>query len=129
MRHTLIFLEILHTLGALNSPNNRFSMTYSLKCFYSLGSNLSSSDWTWVRERLTSRESMLDRPESSLTFYDFLESLNPESDEYDTDLEDNFEPLNLDDDRTGLTRYNKICDEKGMIVHIVSFKAFNGYLV
>jgi len=79
-----------------------------------VGSNLSYSDWAWVRERLASRQSVMDRPESSLTFYDFLESLNPDSDEYDTDLEDNFQAIDLDDDKTGLKRYKKICDRKGI---------------
>ena len=70
-----------------------------------------------MRERLASRESVTDRPESTLTFYDFLESLNPDSDEYDTDLEDNFQAIDLSGDRTGLKRYRKICDEKGAEVY------------
>ena len=66
---------------------------------------------------MASRESVMERPESSLTFDDFLESLNPDSDEYDTDLEDNFQNLNLlDDDSTGVRHYKLVCKQRGKII-------------
>ena len=86
-----------------------------------LGS-LSFTDWDWVRKRLASRETILERPNSCLTFSNFLETLSLDSDEYDTDLEDDFPLPNLSsNDRTGLHKYKQICVNKGTVL----FRIFN----
>nr|CAB3263535.1 leucine-rich repeat-containing protein 74 [Phallusia mammillata] len=73
------------------------------------------TDWGWVRERLASRESGMSRPESSLTFSDFLDGLEPHSDEYDTDLEDDFVNRYIDDDDpTGVRHYKETCRMNGI---------------
>ncbi|XP_077970865.1 uncharacterized protein LOC120329030 [Styela clava] len=75
----------------------------------------STTDWDWVRSKLLSRDSVK-RPESSMTFDDFLNGLDPDSDEYDTDLEDAYyteehEPY----DPTGIWHYEKLCKIKGTV--------------
>ena len=60
----------------------------------------------------------MDRPDSSLTFYDFLETLNLDSDEYDTDLEDETGGL-IDRDCTGVENYKKFCDYKGNLGFLI----------
>ncbi|XP_076806939.1 uncharacterized protein LOC143450324 isoform X2 [Clavelina lepadiformis] len=95
----------------------RISPDFHLKPNETPRSNVTSTDWEWVRERLASRESAFTRPESSLTFADFLDALEPGSDEYDTDLEDNFVDCNYESrDFTGLSNYKQACRRKGIPV-------------
>ncbi|CAK8690894.1 unnamed protein product [Clavelina lepadiformis] len=95
----------------------RISPDFHLKPNETPRSNVTSTDWEWVRERLASRESAFTRPESSLTFADFLDALEPGSDEYDTDLEDNFVDCNYESrDFTGLSNYKQACHRKGIPV-------------
>ena len=52
------------------------------------------------------------RPETEMTFYDFLDDFNWNSDEYDTDLEDNNVDENKKTDPTGVKDYLNACQSK-----------------
>jgi len=85
-------------------------------CKHFTGSVTTGSDWAWVRERLASRESGATRPDSSMTFADFLDCLNLDSDEYDTDLEEEFNDYDTnDDDPTGIWHYRRMCHIRGWL--------------
>lgn len=67
-----------------------------------------------MRSKLLSRDS-IKRPESSMTFDDFIEELDPDSDDYDTDLEDAYFSSEAEpDDPTGIWYYHRICEQKSM---------------
>nr|XP_002127082.1 leucine-rich repeat-containing protein 74A [Ciona intestinalis] len=94
------------------SPTN---VNLAKQPFVTPRSTVSSMNWAWVHERLASRESNTTRPETSMTFRDFLDGLDPQSDEYDTDLEDDFVNYHPEvADLTGATHYKKICCQRSV---------------
>ena len=76
------------------------------------GTEESAADWDWVAERLASRDSVV-RPETEMTFYDFLDNFDCKSEDYDTDLEEDFIMEEKKVDPTGVQDYIITCEKKG----------------